>query len=82
MVVYFQTQNPKICKFWSTLKWNFWYISQPFGILCGHLVYFGVFALFCGLLVCFLPFGMFNQEKSGKLFSKDRRSLSGISLSH
>jgi hypothetical protein len=64
-MVCFQTRNPILVKFGVT--WNrkccnilwlleyftaFWYNLQPFGIVCGHLVYFSV-------LVCL------DQEKSG-----------------
>jgi hypothetical protein len=66
MVVYFQTKNPNLSKFWSVLQWkklvNFmdiWPILRPFGIFCGHLVYFVV------ILVYFSSVGMLCREKSG-----------------
>jgi hypothetical protein len=44
----------------------------PFGIFCGHVVYFVAiwyilwpFGIFCGHLVYFSRFGMLYQEKSG-----------------
>jgi hypothetical protein len=58
-MVYFQTQNPSFGKFWMALEWKMlayfitiWNIFRPFGMVCGHLVYFSV-------LVCL------HQEKSG-----------------
>jgi hypothetical protein len=46
-MVYFQTKNPNLDKFWSVLQGNvlanfmvIWYISMSFGIIFGHLVYF------------------------------------------
>jgi hypothetical protein len=44
-MVYFQTKNPKLGKFWRALLWiNFvhfmpiWNLLSPFGIVYGHLV--------------------------------------------
>jgi hypothetical protein len=46
-VVYFQTKNPNLGKFWTALEWKMlvyftaiWYILWSFGIFHGHLVYF------------------------------------------
>jgi hypothetical protein len=54
-MVYFQTKNPNLGKFWKVLQWKMyigifygrsvyftakWYILWPFGTFCGHLVYF------------------------------------------
>jgi hypothetical protein len=39
-MVCFQTNPPVSLHFGSPLNWNFWYLLWPFGILCGHLLYF------------------------------------------
>jgi hypothetical protein len=44
-MVYFQTKNPNLGKFWRALELKvllfiIWSILQPFGIFYGHLVYF------------------------------------------
>jgi hypothetical protein len=48
------------------------YILWPFGVFCGHLVYFmaiwyilGPFGLLYGYLVYFSRFGILYKEKSG-----------------
>jgi hypothetical protein len=67
-MVCFQTKNLNLGKFWRALEWKIlhifydrleyftavWYNVWPFGIVCGHLVYFYV-------LVCL------DLEKSGNL---------------
>jgi hypothetical protein len=67
-MVYFQTENPDLGKFWNVLQRkmlvNFMAIRAillPFRTyyLNGHLVYFVV------ILVYFSRFGMLYQEKSG-----------------
>jgi hypothetical protein len=60
-MVYFQTQNANLGKFWSALQWKMlvnymassstcftalWYILCSFGIFCGH------FGIFFPVLVC------------------------------
>jgi hypothetical protein len=52
-MVYFQTKNPNLGKFWRTLKrkmlvyfMTIWYNLWPFGLVCGHLVYFSHFGTF------------------------------------
>jgi hypothetical protein len=58
-MVCFQTKNPNLDKFWRALEmfvyvmtiWNIlpmaiWYNLWPFGIVCGHLVYFSHFGMF------------------------------------
>jgi hypothetical protein len=69
-MVYFQTKNPKLGKFWRVLQWKMlvyfmaiWYILWSFCIFHGTLVYFVVilyisyhFGIFCGHLVYFLRF--------------------------
>jgi hypothetical protein len=44
-MVYFQTQNSDLGKFWRALDWKMfvyfmtiWNILRPFGIIYGHLV--------------------------------------------
>jgi hypothetical protein len=46
-MVYFQTKNPNLCKFWSALDWRMviylmaiCIILWTFGIFCDHLVHF------------------------------------------
>jgi hypothetical protein len=66
-MVYFQTKNPNLGKFWRVLQWKtllyFMYIGsilQPFGIkLYEHLVYFVV------IRYIFTRFGILYQDKSG-----------------
>jgi hypothetical protein len=60
-MVYFQTKNPELGKLWRTLLGTetvvifydpleyftaIWYNLWPFGIVCGHLVYFSLFGMF------------------------------------
>jgi hypothetical protein len=56
---FFQTKNPNLGKFCRVLQWKMlvYFIAvssilRPFGIFCGHLVYFSCFGMLC-------------QEKSG-----------------
>jgi hypothetical protein len=49
-MVYFQTKNHNLSKFWRVLQWKMlvfctalWSILRLFGIVCGHLVHFIVF---------------------------------------
>jgi hypothetical protein len=56
-MVYFQTKNTNLGKIWRALEWkmllhfmtiwnifwSFWNNLWPFGIVCGHLVYFSRF---------------------------------------
>jgi hypothetical protein len=72
-MVYFQTKNTNLGKFWRALQWkilvNFitiWSILLQLGIFYDHLVYFVVFLLY------FSGSGMLYQEKSGKPGSNDR----------
>jgi hypothetical protein len=65
-MVYFQTKDPNLGKFWSVLQWkllvNFVAIRSillPFRIFYGLLVYFVV------ILAYFSRFGMLYQDKSG-----------------
>jgi hypothetical protein len=66
-MVYFQTKNPNLGKFWRVLQWKMlvyfftiWSILRPIGIFYGHLVYFVV-------IWYTLPhFGILCQEKSGR----------------
>jgi hypothetical protein len=64
-MVYFQTKNPALGKFWRTLEWKMlvyfvtiWNILRPFGIIYGRLV-----KVVCGNLVYFYQFGMFGPRK-------------------
>jgi hypothetical protein len=52
-IVYFQTKNQNLGKFWRAFEWKMLvylmtirYILRPFGIVCGHLVYFSHFGMF------------------------------------
>jgi hypothetical protein len=60
-IVYFQTKNPNLGKFWSVLQWKmlvnftaFWSLLRPFGIFYAHLV-----CIFCGHFGTFSCFGVF-----------------------
>jgi hypothetical protein len=72
-MVYFQTKNPHLGKFWRAFKWKkleysmtIWNILRPFGIFYGHLVYFvSIWYIFVVILVYFSRFGMLCKEKSG-----------------
>jgi hypothetical protein len=64
-MVYFQTQNTNLGKFWRVLQWKLlvyfmaiWSILWPFGLFYGH------FGLFCGYLVYFSPFWYVAPRKS------------------
>jgi hypothetical protein len=46
-MAYLQTKNPKLGKFWRVLQWKMLrpfgkHTLRPFGIFCGHIVYFMV----------------------------------------
>jgi hypothetical protein len=65
-MVYFQTKNPYLGKFWKILQWKMFgifrailSISRPTGIFCGHLVQFVV------IWYTFTRFGMLYREKYG-----------------
>jgi hypothetical protein len=52
-MVCFQTKNPNLGKFWRVLQWKILVyftmignISWPFGIFCGHLVYYSPYWYF------------------------------------
>jgi hypothetical protein len=58
-MVYSQTQNPNLGKIWKALEWKMlrfmtlwnifslnWYNLKPFGIFCGHLLFFSRFGMF------------------------------------
>jgi hypothetical protein len=59
MVLYCQTKNPNLGKFWRVLQWK---MSVYFMVICHILWTVGIFH---GYLVYFSPFGMSQQEKSG-----------------
>jgi hypothetical protein len=61
-MVYFQTKNTTLGKFWTILHWKIlehfmdtWSNLRPLGLFCG----------FYGHLVYFSRFGMLYEEKSG-----------------
>jgi hypothetical protein len=65
-MVYFQTKNPNLEKFWKFLQWKMFgifrailSISRPTGIFYGHLVRFVV------TWYIFTRFGKLYREKSG-----------------
>jgi hypothetical protein len=65
-MVYFQTKNPNLGKFWRVLQLNFlvhimdiWYIVWAFGIFWNQFEYFAVF------LVYFPQFWYVAPRKSG-----------------
>jgi hypothetical protein len=62
-MVYFETKNSNLGKFWRVLQWKmlayfvaiwFWSILWPFGIFCCHLYMLWPFGIFCGYLVYFV----------------------------
>jgi hypothetical protein len=74
-MVYFQTKNPNLGKFWRALDWKLllfyghleqftviWDIFWPFGTFCVHLVHFS-------------GFGIMYHEKSGNSGSTDSISV-------
>jgi hypothetical protein len=68
-MVYLQTKNPNLGKFWRVLQWKG---LVHFMAIWSNLLTFGIFVdiwYFCGLLVYFVAngniFGMLYQEKSG-----------------
>jgi hypothetical protein len=65
-MVYFQTKNSNLGKFWRVLQWNFlvyfmviWSILRPFDKCCGHLFCFVV------MWYIFPTFGILHHEISG-----------------
>jgi hypothetical protein len=68
-MVYFQTKNPNLGKFWRALEWKIvvyfmticnifiviWLNLWPFGIVSGHLVYFSHFGMFGPINLATLP---------------------------
>jgi hypothetical protein len=65
-MVYFQTKNPNLGRFWRALYWKMtiyfmaiWNISWTFGIFYDHLVHF----VFIWYILS--GFGIMHQEKSG-----------------
>jgi hypothetical protein len=78
-MVYFQTKNSNLGKFWRALELEkflysmaIWKISRPFGILYGHLVFFGN-------LEYFQPFWYIVSTKIWQtLLAKDKRTRRNI----
>jgi hypothetical protein len=71
-MVYFQTKNPNLGKFWRVLQWKMlvyfmtiWSILLPFGLFYCHLVYFIAIRYILWLFIIFFQFGMLYEEKSG-----------------
>jgi hypothetical protein len=78
-MVYFQTKNPNLGKFWRVLQWKLlahfcrlvyftaiWYILWSFDMFPPFwYVVPSKICIFYGRLVCFPHFGMLYQEKSG-----------------
>jgi hypothetical protein len=63
-MVYFQTKNPHLGKFWRVLQWKmlvYFVAIRPIFLPLG---------IFCGLLVYISRFGLLYQEKSGNPGSK------------
>jgi hypothetical protein len=65
-MVYFQTKNTNLGKFWSFSQWKMmihvmtiWSVLTPFGIFCVRSVHF------MAIWYIFPRFGMLQQEKSG-----------------
>jgi hypothetical protein len=65
-MVYFQTKNPNLGKFWKVLQWKMLEVLRASlsilrqnGIFYGHLVHFVV------ILYIFPRFGILCREKSG-----------------
>jgi hypothetical protein len=79
-MVHCQTKNPRLGKLCRVLQWKVvvyfmavWSIVRPFGIFCGHLVYFAAIRYIS-------RFGILHQEKSGNPASDlvpGKRSVSG-----
>jgi hypothetical protein len=71
-MVYFQTKNPNLGKFWRALEWKMllyfmiiWNFNLPFGIIHGRLVYL------CIVIWCIFPNSVcLEQEKSGNPAAK------------
>jgi hypothetical protein len=59
-MVYFQTKNPNLGKFWRVLQWktlvymSTWYILRPFWYIYGRLIYFMVIWYIYGRLIYFM----------------------------
>jgi hypothetical protein len=54
-MAYFLTKNPNLGKFWRVLQFKMsaiWSILRPFGIFCGHLIYFIFIWYAFPVLVC------------------------------
>jgi hypothetical protein len=65
-MVYFQTKNPKLGKFWRVLQWKILvYFTDNRSIFLPLDIFYGRFGIFCGNLVSFPRFGKLYQEKSG-----------------
>jgi hypothetical protein len=90
-MVWFQTKNPNLGKFWKVLQWKMlvhWtvscYIFCTFGIVRGDLVYFFSFLVFCTkknlatLLPPILRVICFFPEKESELQTKKRAEIKTV----
>jgi hypothetical protein len=67
-MAYYQTKNPDLGKFQRVLQWKIFvgrYITWPFDLLYGYLVYFVAIWYMLWLFDIFFRFGMLCEEKSG-----------------
>jgi hypothetical protein len=65
-MVYFQTKNPNLGKFWRALASKCWYILWTSEIFYDHLRYFNpIWYILCSFVIFFIVFGIMYQEKSG-----------------
>jgi hypothetical protein len=65
-MVYFQTKNPNLGKFWRVLQWTMLVCNGYVVVYC-HLKYFVAIctSYFMVIWYMFTQFGMLYQEKSG-----------------
>jgi hypothetical protein len=65
-MVYFQTKNPDLGKFWRGLDWKMlFYFMAIWNILRTYGIYFDNLAYFVFIWYIFSGFGIMCQEKSG-----------------
>jgi hypothetical protein len=101
---YFQTKNTNLGKIWRALEWkmlshfmtirnifwSFWNNLLPFGIICGHLVYFSRFGMSgqriiwqpCSLIIKILKFRIWNRFKNRQANVYTERGTARIKLSY
>jgi hypothetical protein len=66
-MVYFQTKNPYLGKFWCALDWKMFIYFMVFGLFKEIWDILLPFGTFCINLVNFSSFGIMYREKSGNL---------------